>query len=172
MGMFEIPDEPCVLEWDEWEEWNAKAKKAYPVRWLFLRTIPLLWHRTWRRFVHEPTYWLKCAVWYRYNVVKCRRLPPTWCDRDALMLHVAFQLLTDFIEREKPWKVNASDKQITDAYEVCGDDEGARRLAEWTEVKALYDWWKSYDCNGGHENYELENSMLVRLIAVRGCLWT
>lgn len=171
MGLFEIPDTPFALDWDEWENWNATAKKRYPVRWLLSRTIPRIWHRTWNRFVHEPIYWLKCRLWFRYNVVVCRRLPPTWCDRDALLLHASFQLLTDFVEQEKPWAVNASDKQIQDAYEVCGEEECVTRTAQWAEVKALYDWWKSYDFDGD-DNYELESSMLVRLIAVRGCLWT
>ncbi len=34
------------------------------------------------RWWHDSWYWIKCRLWHRYNVVVCRPLPPTWCDRD------------------------------------------------------------------------------------------
>ena len=51
-----------------------------------------------------------------------------WCDRDHMMLHAAFQLLIDFVEREKPdrivdWNSNPEYKHA------------------WKEIRSLYKWW-------------------------------
>jgi len=46
-------------------------------------------------------YWLKCRCFTQHNRVVCERLPPTWVDRDHLLLHTSFQILTDFVRKEK-----------------------------------------------------------------------
>src|SRR4051812_47476278 len=51
-------------------------------------------------FAPELVYYLKCRFWRKYNVVKVRSLPPTWVDRDRLLLHAAFQILCDVVEKE------------------------------------------------------------------------
>jgi hypothetical protein len=61
--------------------------------------------------------------------LKIHTLGKGWYDRDELLLHAAFQLLTDFIEQEKPDKIvdwNA--------------DELHRKALK--EIKSLYNWWK------------------------------
>jgi hypothetical protein len=52
-----------------------------------------------------------------------------WYDRDIILLHAAFQVLADFIEREKP-------DEIID----WEHDESSRHI--WNEITQLYKWWK------------------------------
>ena len=49
-------------------------------------------------------WWYTAKCWiFPHNVVKCSHLPKTWCDRDNLMFHAAFQILVDFVELEQPF---------------------------------------------------------------------
>lgn len=179
-SLFAVPNTPDALDWDDWDQWEDEAARRHPVRWLLGHTIPRRIDRIWRRFVHEPWYWLKCAVWHRYNVVRVRTLPPTWCDRDRLLLHAAFQVLTDFVERERPWELyeveqspdwekrsggrlagpSAVFETVRSRYLGIGhDEEDAReRAAAWREVALLYFWWKARvtveDDDGFDENGE------------------
>lgn len=59
-----------------------------------------------------------------------RTLKAGWHDKDEVMLHAAFQLLVDFVEREEP------DKHIDWRH----DNE--HRQA-WKEIHALYRWWRT-----------------------------
>lgn len=52
-----------------------------------------------------------------------------WAERDELILHAAFQVLVDFMVKEKPGK--AVD------WEGTSPDAGKA----WGEMKALYRWW-------------------------------
>jgi len=52
-----------------------------------------------RRF-HDLWYWIKCRLWYKYNVLKIKTLPPTWNDRDNILVHAMFQILEDFVKKE------------------------------------------------------------------------
>lgn len=52
-----------------------------------------------------------------------------WHDKDEILLHAAFQLLTDFVEQEQPekridWNHNKTHRRV------------------WKEIKSLYTWWK------------------------------
>ena len=51
-----------------------------------------------------------------------------WCDKDDVLLHAAFQLLTDFMELERP-------DQIVDY------DHNEQSRQQWSELQALYHWW-------------------------------
>ncbi len=53
-----------------------------------------------------------------------------WYDRDVLLLHAAFQILVDFVEKEEL-------ERITD----FEHDEEQRRV--WAEIQSLYRWWKT-----------------------------
>ena len=103
-------------------------------------------------------------------MVVCRPLPPTWCDRDYLLLYAAFQLLEDFIEKEEPWEF-AGDVYATYVTD-CSEDYSRERAAEWQKVRDLYAWWKDRKYNDDHDDYEEDSKMLHKLIDVRGNLWT
>ncbi len=87
----------------------------------------------WRRRPGEAWYWLRCAVWNRYNVVRIKTLPPTWTDADERLLHANFAILCEVIELEEIFEHTSAEG---DPKEV---DSWAWALAE---MKDLYDWWK------------------------------
>jgi hypothetical protein len=197
--MLEIPNTPESATLEEWDAWRASSRKDHPWRWFFGQTVPSFFRRMWRDWVHEPWYWLKCRVWHRYNVVVCQDLPPTWNDRDDVLLHAAFQCLKDFVEREDraceewPGHTERSREQLIADYHTAKDplwfnEEqisdslkwAGERADEWLEVRALYDWWEvrrkqdetPIDPGEEHADYERDSEMLCRLAKVRGHLWT
>lgn len=90
-----------------------------------------------------------------------------WCDKDHVILHACFQLLTDFVEKEltvSPWVNWQQDEEHAQARE---------------EIELLYVWWKDWlkkletpRFQHGQADYEKENEMMKRLIEVRKYLWT
>jgi hypothetical protein len=90
--------------------------------------------RPWRMFeatgfIPELVYYWKCRLWRQYNVVRVKSLPPTWVDRDGLLLHAAFTILCDVVERED-WLNHTVFYQ-----------EDADYRDRWQEIATLYDWW-------------------------------
>jgi len=125
--------------------------------------------RYWFRRLHDAWYWLRCRLWHRYNVVICRALPPTWCDRDYLLLFAAFQLLEDFVKQEQPWEF-AGD--VFAVYAECGAESAREREAAWITIRELYAWWQQRKVDKYYDNYDEDSAMLHKLISVRECLWT
>ncbi|MBF0548584.1 MAG: hypothetical protein HQM08_29405 [Candidatus Riflebacteria bacterium] len=39
------------------------------------------------------------------KLLKIYSLEKGWCDKDEVLLHAAFQLLADFMEKEKPGQI-------------------------------------------------------------------
>jgi hypothetical protein len=155
--------------------------------------MSLYWRRWWRQYASDPWNWLQCWAWKRFNVVVCRDLPPTWTDRDDLLLHASFQILKDFVEKEdrgyKDWPghTQKSREELIKDYHVATDPAiwGAdqveislkgseKRADDWLEIVALYDWWEERRKleDEDDDQYEIDNGMLTRLIAVRAYLWT
>lgn len=75
-------------------------------------------------------YWLKCRLWRPFNQIKISTLSPDYHDIDYRMLHACFQLLVDYVEREKPF--DHIDWNWTEESKFAGK-----------EIKELYDWWKN-----------------------------
>jgi hypothetical protein len=80
----------------------------------------LLWHEIYWGFMHR--------TFKRFNKVELRNLKPGYYDVDLRLLHASFQLLKDFVEREKPFDSINWDH-----------DETHQKVA--SEIKALYHWW-------------------------------
>jgi hypothetical protein len=76
-----------------------------------------------------------------------------WVDRDIVMLHACFQILSDFVELEK------GDTHVH--YETHKDFVD--------EIRSLYNWWK---VRKDLWESEEDNEMLERLIKIRELLWT
>lgn len=141
------------------------ARRRYPVRYFLLQTLPYKCRRGWYVCVHRPWYWLKCRVWHRYNVVYIRSLPPTWNDRDQVMLHAAFQLLTDFVDRERPdYKTCSFDSLVLE----YGDDSESIDTA--LQIRELYDWWQWRRHN--YHSLAADDDKLRLLMNVRRKLWS
>jgi len=95
--------------------------------------------------------------------LKIDTLKRGWHDRDNLMLHAAFQTLVDFLEKEKP-------DEIVD-WVGTGPEANAAR----TEMGDLYIWWKGRDpeaCWDDDSQYEEDQTMLKRLVEIRGFMWS
>jgi len=60
--------------------------------------------------------------------LKITTLDKGWHDKDEVLLHAAFQLLTDFVEGERPEKI------------VDWDFDGQHKVV-WAEINSLYKWW-------------------------------
>lgn len=52
-----------------------------------------------------------------------------WCDKDRVLLYACFQILVDFLEKERP-------EQITDF------KHNREQRKHWKELQALYRYWK------------------------------
>ena len=52
-----------------------------------------------------------------------------WYDKDTILLHAAFQILVDFIEKERP-------------DEICDWEYDELHRNAWSEISQLYKWWK------------------------------
>lgn len=79
--------------------------------------------------IRDLFYYLKCKFFHPYNRVTAKDIPPTWIDRDQLMLHVNFQILVDYVEKEEALKVID--------WDWCED----KKLIK-NEIESLYKWWK------------------------------
>lgn len=123
--------------------------------WLFLDLrafsdrVPR-WH-VWRRYRLGGKLWrawdyLRCRLWRRYNCLTVKTLHPTWADRDALLLHAAFAIFCDVMEKED-WFHHTSYDAGCGEHEsrvvgcaACGWRQGWSET--WQEAAQLYDWWK------------------------------
>lgn len=82
-------------------------------------------------------YGFKCWLTRPYTTIKGRYLPHTWCDRDQVLLHTAFEILSQFIEREcSPGNVDWYSKERPPKIIVNGVEKHIR-----DEMQELYDWW-------------------------------
>lgn len=95
----------------------------------------------------EMWYYVRCFLWKRYSTVTPRFLPPTWCDRDNLLLHTSFEILMDYVENEHKhsWTVADLEKELAKPVEDYQDEmsrawcESALPYAK--EIELLYKWW-------------------------------
>lgn len=127
------------------------------------------WEYRIKRYFRDIERWIAFRTYDKYNVVKTD-LEPNYYDKDALILHVNFSLLTDFVEIEKASmqhylsqrgeksrifsrrmrfsSVPQEEKRKLGLeyldWEINNDDEyfpeNQRKTAK--EVKELYLWWK------------------------------
>jgi hypothetical protein len=105
-------------------------------------------------------------VWDRYNTVTARTLPPTWCDREELLLHAMFAVLCDFVEKEKPFGhfdtsySHDAWYSIRDLYEWWTVRRPARELAE---AAALMAWHTEFMRMGGFQSVPTDHPMLMEM---------
>jgi len=94
------------------------------------------------------------------RILRIESLPPMnvrWIDRDMIMLHSCFQILKDFIEKEKGLEHS--------------NYETHKHFIE--EAKFLYNWWNErVNVSNNLFQNEEDNEMLIRLIKIRLFLWT
>ncbi len=128
------------------------------------------------------------------NILKIESLPEGWRDKDHVLLHACFQLLSDFVEQEIPkfppinWNVPAGStnaaviKGIQFGQNATGENASAGTLDIKKEFEELYAWWQEWKKRNtmerkstfdeDHADYLKENEMLKRLIDLRMYMWT
>ncbi len=89
------------------------------------------------------------------KTLKIESLPKGWCDRDIIILHACFQALKDCVEKEDLFNHSI-------AYAKSKNGKIA---------KELYDWWETRK-DSNDDDYEKDTKQLIRLIKIRGGLWT
>jgi hypothetical protein len=118
----------------------------------------------------KACYWVLILFMQPANILHIRSLYAGWMDKDHVLLHACFQILSDFVEKEM---------RVQD-FPDWNTDESSQNAKG--EIEALYEWWlhrkddRTMDAaKTFRENeriYEEDDNMLKRLIDVRRFLWT
>jgi len=113
------------------------------------------------------------------NTLKIPTLDKEWTDRDEVMLHTVFAVLVAFVEGEWKGKCEQYDKED---YDSEPDIKAKRILYKQNrhkrELYALYLWWKNEypilreDPMWHIKGYETETKKAMRVVELRGYLWT
>lgn len=94
------------------------------------------------------------------NKLRIKTLDKGWSDKDNVMLHACFQLLTDFVEKEGMH--DNTDWNYNEDYRAAKN-----------EIDELLGWWKERITEElNEEQYETDTKMLIRLVKIREYLWT
>ena len=96
-----------------------------------------------RPWWHPKELWYQTKCWLRrpYTTIKPRTLGHTWCDRDKLLAHMMFEILSQFIEKEcSPGVVDweGTDRRVD---VVMPSGHVVNRNVR-VEMQKLYDWWQ------------------------------
>ena len=103
------------------------------------------------------------------NQLNISTLSEDWSDKDMVILHACFQILTDCIEKE----------QLFTGHIDWTNDE--LHINAKKEILELYEWWNErvkkeqddeIDPIWTEKQHEQDTEMLIRLIKIRGFLWT
>ena len=140
------------------EKFGWTKVTGWSLRDIYWRLVPYDWRpsQIWYRF--------KCWAWHRYTTVHPRTLPwHTFTDRDKVLLHCCFEILSQFVEREMP----ADSKKDHQDEPWAGQDRA---------VRELYRWWKEDfptldDANTREADEEVKRK-LHQLIDIYDHLWT
>lgn len=87
------------------------------------------------------------------KTLKIKSLPRTWVDRDVVMLHACFQILEDCVEKE--------------SVDTHCNYETYKEYVD--EIRFLYNWWQK---RKDKDEDDKDDEMLIRLMKIRGFLWT
>ena len=124
------------LEYSIWEAIQSRY-------WII---IPYEWRP------HELWYKTKCFCWKRYSTIRARSLPHTWMDRDTILAHTMFEILSQFVEQEcgpngnVDWYPEEAGHKIVVGKQWNKDtDDDPNAIWVRDEIQNLYDWWnKTY----------------------------
>jgi hypothetical protein len=168
---------------------NERLKKKYYPLWNIY-----LWAKNLCKYkIPQGLYYVKSLLFYRYNVIKIKTLGPGWTDRDCVMVHAMFQVFCNFIEQEEPferisWDYGSEINRIKkekwknqrekNRY-IRSLERGDKRVKKAKkEMQFLYNWWKKTYPELVKKGIDMdkvsakENEMILRLINIRGYMWT
>ncbi len=125
--------------------------------------------------LNEMIYYVKCALYYKYNRVTATHIPPTYIDKDHLLFHTCFQILVDFVEKEEPWQCDCEMREIWYSYYKYASKEtrhshALKKTTEWMTIRNLYKWYKEKKYKSA--TYDEITDKLRDLVSLRGNYWT
>lgn len=116
-------------------------------------------------WIRNIPYWIRTHTINRYHLIDCRDKKNGyewgWCDRDRLILYSSFKILKDFYEKENLDFID---------WNSDPDHKFARQ-----EMEELYIWWtkeRPQKVISWTKQDEEDDKMLLRLMKIRGYLWT
>jgi hypothetical protein len=140
-------------------------KKKYPVMYFLFTTTSILFFR----YINNPLYVIRCHLWSKYNRVTVKSLPPTWNDRDTLLEHACFQILTDFVDKERPETLKETYRSVLEEYSEPGFSVGwcddtmefaKERALSWAILRKCYYFHKHRD--------DIENKLWLTYVQTKG----
>jgi hypothetical protein len=178
-----LPLEGWCREGDyTWEDWKQEVRKEYPVWYFFKHTVMDFWYP--KAYCIKRVYrkWAS-ILWRRQFMVDCRSKANDYeygySDPCGLMLYANFALLKGFVEQESgliAWDSDESymaiKKEIDELYLwwTVGRPNNHNALADmYKDLKRcdLQDTAKIRD-----DLDKKDDEMLLRLIKMRGYLWS
>ena len=127
------------------------------------------------------------------NILRIESLKEGWCDKDHVLLHACFQLLSDFVEKEMPqypfinWNIPVDNMNfVIRELDLKADKTGGKDPANTRDIKKEFEelnaWWQEWkekketktnsSFEEDHVDYLKENEMLKKLIDLRMYMWT
>lgn len=178
----------------KWDEWHVTQKKEHPILYFFILTVPEYISSRYYTIARlrisfkskhsQKNHHIKIDVDRFIEPVNKSSLSSySWMDSDTKILYSMFQILVDYIEKEKPGE------------SIDWNSDKEHRKA-WLEIQKLYEWWiidrpkREENCNKllesnhqmdtGFKEYNLaeqkgdneDTEMLMRLVVIRNYLWT
>lgn len=104
----------------------------------------------WRHHEYSPRFWywrLKARFWDRPNTIVVKYFSPWYyTDRCDLVRHAVLQCLVDWAEQEKPWGFWHLEelRAEREKSKIDGEDLLPYHVEEYTELREIYDWYKSF----------------------------
>jgi hypothetical protein len=103
---FPIYKEPFALEWQEWDKFYAYIKEEHPVQFFFRRTLNVYlggWEHRFSNFYYK----IKNKISNPRKEMRAAVFPPEYRDLDSIIENFHFQVILEFVDREKCFDTNA-----------------------------------------------------------------
>jgi len=131
-----------------WDDYYDHLKKIYPVKFFFASTLPTFIRYAWLSLIgwklHDFKYWFISFIIERDHILDLRQPKRNkigdadhyrhgYIDTDTKMVYAIFNLLTNFVLRQRMYMPTAE--------EVAKEPILQTQLDKYTEIYAIYHWW-------------------------------
>jgi len=189
-----------------WESWHKMMKNKYPIRHYLMEEVPSRLYRLADK-IDNVFYYIRCNTYNKYHLLDLRQPKGGyydyrwgWCDVVNKMIFANFNLLVEFVEKERGG-CKAAEKHIAELKTL--EDVPSDQIKSMEKELELYRWWKyelpkmykehdklcheavggrgfgDYDKDKLDQTWDLQqkidetiNEKLKELIDIRMTLWT
>ena len=92
---------PYALSFGAWDSFSAEFKQRAPIRYFVTNIASAVYNYCIRAYTTVYDY-IRYRTFNRYHIIYTG-LPPGYCELDDKLLHGSFNLLKDFVEKERAW---------------------------------------------------------------------